>query len=60
MQAALDRCFIEKHGINQITNDQFLQANEIFKGITKKGKCEWRGSPEQEKEINEYDMKAWS
>ena len=60
MRAALNRYFIEKRGINIITNDCFLQANEMFQGVTKKGRREGRGSSEHKKPINDDDMNLLS
>ena len=56
MQAALNRYFKEQRGLDIIANPNFIQANEMFKGVTKKGRCEGRGSAEHKKPISEGDM----
>ena len=60
MRAALNRYFIEKRGINIITNERFLQANEMFRGVTKKARREGRDSSEHKEAINEDEMKTLS
>ena len=58
MRAALNRYFKEKRGINIINDDRFIQANEMFRGVTKQGRRQGRGSSEHKKPINSDDMKT--
>ena len=60
MRAALNRYFKETKGLNIITNENFIQANEMFRGVTKKGRREGRGSSDHKNPINDDDMKKLS
>ena len=56
MRAALNRYFKEKQGLDIISNENFIKTNEMFKGVTKKGRREGRGSSEHKNPITEADM----
>ena len=60
MRAALNRFFKETQGLDIIANPAFIHANEMFKGVTKKGRHEGRGSLDHKKPINEGDMDTLS
>ena len=56
-RAALNRHFKATFGIDIISNDKFIKANEIFQAITKQGKEEGRGETESKVPISDPDYK---
>ena len=62
IRAALNRHFKGSRNLDIISHPSFTKCNEMFKGVTKKGKCEGRGEidshppiePEDLEKINEY------
>ena len=60
IRAALNRYFKDKHEIDVISNDKFIQANEAFKAVTNKGKSEGRGEIVHKMPVEDEDMKTLS
>ena len=60
MRAALNRYFKEKRGLNIISNETFIQANEMFRGVTKEGRRKGRGSCDHKPPITPEDMEKLS
>ena len=56
-RAALNRYFKGKHGINIISNEKFIKANEIFQAVTKLGKEEGWGETNSKVAISDADMR---
>ena len=56
IRAALNRHFKSTRSIDIIANEQFIQANEMFKGVTKKGKREGHGEIESRPPIEPEDL----
>ena len=55
MQAALNQYFKEHIGVDIITNEKFIHANEMFHGVTKKGRREGRGDLDHKQPITDED-----
>ena len=55
-RAALNRYFKDKLGIDIISNEKFLLANEQFQAVTKKGKDEGRSEMNSKDPICDEDM----
>ena len=60
IRAALNRFFKASRGIDIISNDKFIPANEIFKALQRKGKKEGRGETENKKPICDVDFQKLS
>ena len=60
IRAALNRHFKATRNIDIITNEKFIQCNEMFQGVTKKGKREGRGEVESKPPIEPEDMERLS
>ena len=58
--AALNRHFKATRNLDIISNEKFVKCNEMFQGVTKKGKREGRGEIESKPPIEEEDMKRIS
>ena len=56
IRAALNRHFKSTRSIDIIANEQFIQCNEMFKGVTKKGKREGRGEIDSRPPIEPEDL----
>ena len=56
-RAALNRYFKSKHGIDIISNEKFIKANEIFQAVTKQGKEQGCGETKSKAPINDADFK---
>ena len=54
-RAALNRHFKAKFGIDIISNDKFIKANEIFQAVTKQGKEQGRGETKSKVAISDPD-----
>ena len=57
IKAALNRYFRQKRGVDITSGYQFIEANEMFKALQKKGKNEGCGEIENKKAISEEDYK---
>ena len=60
IRAALNRHFKATRNLDIIANEQFIQCNEMFQGITKKGKCEGHGEIDSKPPIEPEDMQKIS
>ena len=54
--AALNQHFKATRNIDIITNEKFIKCNEMFQGVTKKGKRQGRGEVQSKPPIEEEDM----
>ena len=59
-RAALNRYFKEKMGIDIISNDAFMKANENFQAVTRDGKIKGRGETQAKQPILDTDMSKLS
>ena len=55
-RAALNHHFKSTLGVDIISNEKFIRANEIFQAVTKKGKEEGRGETESKLAISDPDF----
>ena len=55
-RAAMNRYFKGKFGIDIISNENFIKANEIFQAVTKQGKEEGRGEIQSKQAISDPDF----
>ena len=60
IHAALNRYFRHERGIDIISNELFIEANEMFRGVTKVARKEGRGNIEHKQAISEEDLKKQS
>ena len=60
LRAALNCHFKATRNIDIINNEIFIQSNEMFQGVTKKGKCKGRDEIESKLPIEEEDMEKIS
>ena len=56
IRAALNRHFKSTRSIDIIANENFIKCNEMFKGVTKKGKREGRGEVDSRPPIEPEDL----
>ena len=60
IRAALNRYFRRERGLDIISNQSFIQANEMFKGVTKVGRKQGRGSVDHKNAISDEDFEKLS
>ena len=60
IRAALNCHFKATRNLDIITNEKFIQCNEMFQGVTKKGKWEGRGEVNSKPPIEPEDMERIS
>ena len=59
-RAAINRYIKGKRGIDIISNEKFIKANEIFQAITKEGKEEGRGQIDSKTPVSDADFSKLS